>query len=630
MPSMPLDAIHADLRRSGITPAEARAMKIKATEDGYRIPYFDIAGKPTGFFRERILRADGFRAMQEKPQKYRQPAGTGTSLYFSSCVDMGKAIAAKDTVFVFCEGEKKAHRGNLQCVREGRGDIVFIGTGGVSAWGDGAGSLLPAFTLLKLDERDVYICSLQSMPDGSKVGIDDYFEQGKTLADFEREILEKATSYRGAEELLQLNTEVVYIRDPGFVYCFEDHLKVAPADFINHTYANRKYTIPDADDPKKTKTFKTAKSWIEWEQRSELRGMTFAPGQPTITKDLKLNTWTGLAVEPVEGDIKPWYGLLIHLMGEAKGAGRYFEQWCAYPLQKLGTKMAVASVFWGVVHGSGKTLLGQTLMMLYGKHGVELKDAHIRSDRNEWAEDAQFALVDDITGHDNRKLANHFKTMVTQKYVRIDIKYVKSFSIPDCCNFFFTSNDPDAFFLDDGDRRFFIWEVLAGKLPEDLRRRFLQWRDKENGLAHLLWHLQHLDLEGFDPMSEAMMTGAKSDMISMAKSDLAYRVSKFINDPISSGANGHAKAELFTSEEVKPIIDPLETARISPNGVARELKRQGCIQLPQVKLSNGRWVRLWAVHNREPWKTASPKKIVEHYERLHPDIVIPDRKLHDQ
>jgi hypothetical protein len=133
------------------------------------------------------------------------------------------------------------------------------------------------------------------------------------------------------------------------------------------------------------------------------------------------------------------------LEGLDKAAKEWFFDWCAYPLQNPGVKMFSAVVIHGVVQGTGKTLVGETLGRIYGDNYKEIKDDDLES--TYWAENKQFIMGDEISGRDNRQYANALKRLITQKTVTINIKFIPQYDVPDCINYLFTSQHPDAFFL---------------------------------------------------------------------------------------------------------------------------------------------------------------------------------------
>lgn len=137
-PNLPKIVID-DLRRSGLDAADAAAMCIvydaafiplgsTVPVRAYHIPYFDLAGKLTSFYRVRLL--DPWTPKGEKkPRKYTQPGGTTAHLYFPPVPGLDWRKIAKDTTkeIAITEGEKKAY---ALC----KIGVPCIGLGGVWNW----------------------------------------------------------------------------------------------------------------------------------------------------------------------------------------------------------------------------------------------------------------------------------------------------------------------------------------------------------------------------------------------------------------------------------------------------------------------------------------------------------------
>jgi hypothetical protein len=270
---------------------------------------------------------------------------------------------------------------------------------------------------------------------------------------------------------------------------------------------------------------------------------------------------------------------------------------------------------WGTTHGSGKTLIGHTLMRIYGAHAVELKDTDLEDDRNEWAEGKCFALCDDITAKGDRKFMRRLMTMVTQKWVRLNPKYIPSYSVPDLINYYYTSNDPDALYMDDQDRRFNVFETAAGKYAA--YKTYVKWRDSDSGIA-ALWHrLLTLDLGDFDPQAPAPTSASKRAMIEVGKSELGGWVAEFKRnaDYILNAAG--LRGDLVSMRQLHTLYDPAGSKRTTVNALAREFKREGfspaCKGAP-IKLTTGFQVVVWPVRNLPRWATATWGEVREHYE----------------
>lgn len=628
----------AKLKFQPMTALQVKELDVPAAVAGFRIPYFSFDGKQSKFWRLRYLEdtRKGFDVLNgRKPLRYVQPSGGCNEIYLSPYVDWRKMAENVSIPLVITEGELKASSATKQ-------GIPTIGLGGVWSFKSNRQqvSLLPMLREITWKERRVIICydsDAVTNPDvvmaenhlarvlteegadvfiaripfgegGAKVGIDDYLlthsiEEFKTL-------LMTANSFSESFALHEMNERVVYVKDPGLIYSYESKMRIRCSDFTSHAYSNMWF---DSMKDGKVLRKQTAPTWLHWPMRGELERMTFAPGQPK-TFNNQLNTWDGWPVEPKKGSVAMWKELLDHLFSETEPEARkWFEQWCAYPLQHPGAKMASTVLFWGGVQGSGKTMVGWTLMRIYGKYSAEITDEEIEDERFDWAENIQFALADDITGTSNRRLANRLKTMTTQKTLKINPKYVPRYTVPDCVNYYFTANDPDAFFLDDGDRRHFVHEVKSGRLTEDFKDAYVKWKDSTAGAAALFQYLLDLDMTGFHPFSEPFHTAAKNDMIDITKSDLGTWVKELKNNPDRALK---LPGDLFTAKELLLMYDPMGAGKVTANGLARELKRGG-FRAP----GNGNMVvsalgnlRLYCIRNPDFWKKKKPKEIADHYE----------------
>lgn len=125
----------ADLRKSGLSDDTITRLGIHAVRPhdiklagvlhAYRLPYFDLDGKPLDFERWRlfppIVTADGHT------RKYHQAKGSAPYLYLPPLHNW-RAVAADPTIpIIVTEGEKKAAAG---C----QGGLVVMGTAGVWCW----------------------------------------------------------------------------------------------------------------------------------------------------------------------------------------------------------------------------------------------------------------------------------------------------------------------------------------------------------------------------------------------------------------------------------------------------------------------------------------------------------------
>ena len=637
------------------------AKKVKSLElpdgQGFKLPYFDIYGNPTDFFRFRYLHRPpkkGFSKLSNKKEiRYTQPKDTVTELYYPPLVKWSKIAESAAEALIITEGELKAACATKYI-------MPCIGLGGVWNWKSKSMlySHLPGFDCFKWSGREVYVifdsdsvqnykvqhaqhalcvelmrlgaqplvCELPSLIDkeGEKVkaGLDDLIAHwgAEQVKDH---VYQTSEYFYDIKELKKLNTEVIYIRDPGVILRYKGNLKISPKAFVDHAYSDRMYTVEETTGSGDVKSsIKSApREWLKWKGRAVVERMTYAPGEGKFLEDA-YNVWPGWGVEPKRGNIKPWRELIDFLFSNAKPEHKkWFEQWLAYPLQNPGVKMYTYCLLWSVVHGVGKSLIGDTMNEIYGENGKEIGASELNSTCNMWAEKTQFVLGDEIVTEDVKKrmVSERLKKMITQSKILIDIKYVPKFFERDCINYFLTSNHPNAVYLEDRDRRGFIHEVAGEPKPLAFYKEYRNWYRSKEGAGALFYHLLNLDLKGFDPQGHAPVTFSKLGMISSSRSELDNWVSelkKYPENVLISGGQP-VQHDLMTAEEVHFLYDPEGSKRVTINGIGRALKKYGFEQVCDarpIRLPNGAQKRLWVIGNKDKlMRMRSQTKVSEYY-----------------
>lgn len=655
------DLMLEDLARSGLDASDARAMRLKPGDPeelarlglpdkkSYEIPYLGLDGRPTGFRRWRYLedtRSGPARMTDKKPIRYVQQGDTLPGIYLPPQCDWKSVAQDASVTVVFTEGEKKA---SAMC----KAGVPTVGLGGVYSFKSNKRKvpLLQEFYEFAWKDRDVVVaydsdahCNhlvvaarnelcrellvlgavprVADLPDaegGKKQGLDDMLvAEGLEAVE---QALSWATSYAASAALHELSAEVAYVRDPGIVVRMDNGMKMTAMAFTGHAYSNRHYHEVQTDKDGKEKMVKrsAAKAWLEWEQRYELACMSYEPGKPRVTEDSTYNTWPGWGVQPKKGPIGPWNALLDRVFGADRKARQWFERWLALPLQRPGSKMFTSVLLWGVEEGTGKSLAGKTMGRIYGKNYTLIGDGELADSRNEWAQNKQFVLGDDVTGHENRKYAERLKVIITQEMIRIDPKYIPSYTVRDVINYLFTSNRPDAFFLDDNNRRNFVWEVGPQVMTQEQVAEYFEWLDEKDGAAHLFHHLLELDLGGMEASDRAPWTVAKDAMIEDSQSSLGRWIRDLKSAPDAVLRVGEAvlKGDLWSGQDLLRLYDPDDKKSVSAAAISREMKRAGFKLVYKgcpVPTKSGQR-RLFAVRDAKRWlDDASVREMSHHYD----------------
>ncbi len=664
------------LKSSGLTLADAKQLGIELLEPSSTsqlhpafkslvslfIPYYDPFGEPISdwpkakpFYRLRYLEVGtDFAAIAEaKPTRYVQEPLTVPVAYYPKNQTWGHIINDVDAPLIITEGELKA----AKACKEG---FPTIGIGGVYNWKSPKNGIdwLPSLEYINWVRRVVYIVfdsdyqlnegvcaalrqlyehlhnrgamtflvTLPTLDDFDKIGLDDFLTFAGVSANQQFEELLKAAEPMGlTKPLWELNDKYVYVQNPGLIMHQQTMMKSSPAAFKDHLESTNTYQARELDKGGNM-TFKATSAsaaWLKWPLRTEVTKLTYAPGKDKFTFDKHrrslFNIWPGWGVDPKKGDVKPFIKLIDHIFtGVEDQAKQWFLSWCAYPIQYPGAKLFSSAVLHGIRHGTGKSLIGYTLGKIYGSNFTEISQMDLHNSFNEWAEGKQFVMGDDVTGSNKRQDADFLKKLITQRELRINPKYIPSYVVPDCVNYFFTANHPDSFFLEDDDRRFFIAEVQVGPMEEEFYMDYDLWL--ESGGAQAVFHyLFNFDIGGFNPAAPAFKTSAKERMIVNVQSDLAGWVRQLISNPDHMLRIGAIKInkDLFTSRELLNFYDPEGKTGTTANGLGRELARAGVRQVlhgKPVRLSDGSQARYYAIRNVDKWLVSQPQVVTKHLE----------------
>lgn len=667
----------AKLASSGLDLDDAKQLRMEPLEGGdvaklhkafkplsaIKFNYFNHLGAPMSdwpacppYYRLRYLEeAAGFAevAKGKNPQRYMQEPATRPCAYYPQNANWAELALDTDEPLIITEGELKA----AKATKEG---FPTIGLGGVWSWRALKSGIewLPSLEFPEWKRRNVYICFdsdinsnpsvgkalrelakalehrgayvhlavMPELPETKKVGIDDFFVlRGANAAQEFGNILTAAFPLGLTRAMFSLNDQYIYIKSPGIMVNLTTEAKSSPSAFKDHVEATERYQEGTLG-PDGTVTYQPVSlpaAWLRWPLRYEADRLTYSPGKDSYFTDKKgttnFNVWPGWACDPLPGDLAPFHQLVDHLFtGAEPGAKEWFLRWLAFPLQYPGTKLFSSAVVHGIRHGTGKSLIGYTMKRIYGKNWTEIDKKDIENSFNEWAESKQFVMGDDVTGSNKRDEADYLKKIITQSELRVNMKYVPTYVIPDCVNYYFTANHPDAFFLEDGDRRFFIHEVIVEPMPEEFYVEYDLWLDSGGG-AHVFDYLLKLDLGDFNPAAPAFATSAKERMIANVRSDLGSWVRQLVSNSehVLRVGDVEITKDLFTSKELLVLYDPMGRTGTTANGLGRELAKAGVRQVAQgkpLRLADGSQGRYYAVRNAAKWLTATPKELADHLE----------------
>lgn len=601
------------------------------------------------FYRLRYLTPPKQPIITKNPMRYAQPPRTIPAAYYPMNIEWGPILCDAKRPLIITEGELKAG-----CVS--KIGVPTIGLGGVNSYkalkrgiewlpsldfpvwprrdvfiafdSDYATNMMVCNALWDLagilDDKGAYvhILTVPALPNNDKTGIDDYLAySGPSAKNVLEELLYQAEPIGLAKPLWGINEKYCFVCDPQIVIHRRNYNKIDISRVkFNETKRYHQKSL-NKEGSIVYKPVNIINAWLDWPLRLTVETITYQPGECQMMVDEKgdsvFNTWQGLAVEPKEGVVAPFLTLIDFLFREAEEERHYFLQWLAYPLQNLGVKMSVCAVIWGPHQGTGKSLIGYTMGHIYGKNYGLISEKSLKSQFNHWIEGRQFIMADEITGNDSREYMNELQLLITETSVTINKKFLPQYDVPACTNFYFTSNQPDAFFLQDADRRFFIHEVKErSTLTPAFFKDYLAWI-RGDGASNLLHYLLHYDVTGFEPFGRAMDTSAKLKMIDNVRSELGTwcRMLRDCPSEVLVCRDRADQADLFTTRELLAMYDPTGRTRVTANGLGREMSRAGFRQVldgAPIKVGKNPQARYYIIHRQDLWEKASREDVQDH------------------
>ena len=455
-----------------------------------------------------------------------------------------------------------------------------------------------------------------------KVGLDDYITHSG--ADAFADLLDEALPLNSVEQLFEMNEQYCFVGSLNCIYDIRNDRLIPPMAIANNfariDYQHQQYIGNGAF---KIKKMNIGREWLEWPLCNYALDLTYDPaGEQYIEKEGErfVNIWTGWGCEPAKGDVKPFLDLVNHVMCDISEENKkWFMQWLAYPIQHPGAKLAQAIVVHGP-EGAGKTLLGELVGILYGKNYTLIEQYHLQNEFNGWMHGKQFVVGDEISGTgsaEHRRTADKLKHYITGKHITINRKNKEPYDLDNCCNFFFTTNHPDAFHLSGDDRRYFIVK-LPNPQKKEFYKRIIKWRDN-NGPSALFYYLSKVDLKGFEPGGRAPATKHKQDMHREGMSSLGQWLYDTLFDGDIMFGNIEIKCDLWTVEQLRTWFESATGEKKSAVYFGRELSNLGAERIhngEQIRLtSEYPKARVWAVRNQAKWRKANLQAIRSHFSK---------------
>jgi hypothetical protein len=269
------------------------------------------------------------------------------------------------------------------------------------------------------------------------------------------------------------------------------------ADFKNR-YANR---FVEQETKTGTQRVPVGTFWFSHPASATFDGVGFRPGEGEVLPGKLLNLWRGWAVEPKEGS---WRLLRRHIYlvlgnGDWK-AGRYILRWFAHMFQHPGEPGQTVLVFKGEEEGLGKGIMAQAIMQILGRYSLPVSDSRqFLGAFSGHLQHCVFLFLDEAFWAGDQKAEGRLKSLVTERYITIEPKYVTPFQTPNLLHIMMASNNDWVVPAGPTARRYAVFEVSNKHRRDKAYFDALRAEIEGGGAAAMLYDLLAMNLKGWEP-----------------------------------------------------------------------------------------------------------------------------------
>jgi Domain of unknown function (DUF3854)/Family of unknown function (DUF5906) len=533
------------LAESGLTPSHATQFGIqilsvtdtstqitnKHKQASLRIQYYNFQGKEVRHTRYRYIgEPSGFLA-NLSAHKYDQSHGSGNHLYIPIRKDWKEILSnpQKYPIF-FTEGELKTLALTVLA------HVPALGISGVDCWRtrvNGVSAPLPEFEQIDFKERrafivfdddaqrnpnvwraqqefgnylftlgaEVYVVKLPSLYKDKKTGVDDYLvAQGadaflELVTPPKRGELSNPNLINLKEEsvFIKINSESAWITEMKCFYRFDTGKFYSGSEMGDH-YANIFHTRVKSNG--KMERVPGFKYWNTHPLRSELRCISYCPGEPPFPKKDVYNCWRPPDYEPMPGDVEPFKQLLYYLRTDNPEMDAELLNRLSWMLRWPGRKMQSMTILIGAP-GVGKSLLFSIILrrLVGSSNFYELTDQTFER-FNAGLERCVVAYSDEYGDLNvNKDIARRtaLKAFVTSDTLPIERKGRDLTVEPVHFNICACTNTPSQLRIESDDRRTCVIQVIT--TDEEARQAkkeltgIAQWSLRQENIAHIAHYL---------------------------------------------------------------------------------------------------------------------------------------------
>jgi hypothetical protein len=239
--------------------------------------------------------------------------------------------------------------------------------------------------------------------------------------------------------------------------------------------------ITDPNDEKVKKWFIDV--WLSDPTQKTFNKIVF---DPTLKTETNYNYFNGF--EYTDGEAgqlnNPFLNLLSRVCND-KNTYNYMVDWIAHIIQMPYKKTNTAIILYSNTKGIGKNCIVDGISKLlkgYSAHVETIED--ITKNFNSHLVNKLFIYGDEIKAS-SRCISDKLKQVITRPTQNMEKKGKDAFEIEDYTNWLFTTNNRDAFKVEQGDRRLFFVDCINEKLSREQSTEYYKYIEDSGNISKL-------------------------------------------------------------------------------------------------------------------------------------------------
>ena len=242
---------------------------------------------------------------------------------------------------------------------------------------------------------------------------------------------------------------------------------------------------------------------------------------------------------------------VTYLLNNDQDSIDHLLNFVAHLVQRPAERVNHAILITSEAKGIGKSTLGTIIQKLVGiRNGGMAQSKDLKSQFDGWLMGKLVVQVDEVYEYGNWDLSNKIKPLITEPTISVNVKYGPQLNIKNFARFIMFSNHTAPIDLEEGDRRYFVFNSEAQPRDTDYYDALNKCISSIDGMNGIYTWLMQRDISHFRPYAAPPVTEAKRKIIETSGNPLKHYIAEIVH-------NDHLLGELgkeFTVDALQRLL----------------------------------------------------------------------------